>query len=232
MPFFGMLPSMPHRRTFLTFLLFAIATGAHAQRDPLPKVVLVGDSIRLSYAPLVIRELNGQATVISPKGNGGDSANVLRKLASWVIAAKPDIVHFNCGIHDTKLFTAGNEFQVPPTQYEANLRRIVERIRAETDAIVLFATTTPILDDRAAAKRKGRDYVLTGEAVWKYNTLARKVMTELNVPINDLHRIVTYPPKPHKFKSLIGDDGVHLTQSAKELLGKAVAKFIQRHLKK
>ena len=44
-----------------------------AQKSALPKVVLVGDSIRLGYAPLVTKSLAGKATVISPAG-AGDSA--------------------------------------------------------------------------------------------------------------------------------------------------------------
>ena len=67
---------------------------------PLPVVVLVGDSIRLSYAPMVATRLAEKARVVSPKPNGGDSSNVLKHLQEWVIAEKPDVVHFNCGIHD------------------------------------------------------------------------------------------------------------------------------------
>jgi len=46
-------------------------------------VVLVGDSIRLGYAPRVAERLSGKAVVISPAENGGDSANVLAHLSYW-----------------------------------------------------------------------------------------------------------------------------------------------------
>ena len=75
--------------------------------------------------------------------------------------------HHNCQgdyrshtVHDTKKSKTTGTFQVPPEQYEANLRKIVERIRRETKATVLFATTTPIIDDRAAQGRTKAEYEL------------------------------------------------------------------------
>ena len=111
--------------------------GDHVTQE-LPKVVLVGDSIRMSYAPVVAKQLEGTAVVISSKSNGGDSGNVLKNLTAWVIREKPAVVHFNCGIHDTKKFIATGKFQISPEKYEANLRSIVARIRKETDAFVVF----------------------------------------------------------------------------------------------
>ena len=215
-------------------VLFCSATAFGQPSGPtvkaLPKVVLVGDSIRLSYASVVAKHLDGKATVVSPKANGGDSSNVLRNLERWVIREKPAVVHFNCGIHDTKHFKATGKFQVSPEQYEANLRKIVEGIRKETDAVVLFATTTPILDDRAAAARKGRDYELLGSSVEQYNDIAWKVMKELNVPVNDLHAAMSKPDRPLTTEALIGKDGVHLTTPARELLGKRIAVFVGERL--
>jgi lysophospholipase L1-like esterase len=203
--------------------------GDHVTQE-LPKVVLVGDSIRMSYAPVVAKQLEGTAVVISSKSNGGDSGNVLKNLTAWVIREQPAVVHFNCGIHDTKKFIATGKFQISPEKYEANLRSIVARIRKETDAFVVFGTTTPILDDRAAVIRKGRNYELLGASVEQYNAIARKVMRELKVPINDLNKTLTKPTAPLTTEKLIGGDGVHLTPAARELLGKQVAAFVTRQL--
>ena len=75
----------------------------YGEQPELPKVVLVGDSIRLGYAPLVAKRLEGKARVVSAEANGGDSANVLAHLDEWVIREKPAVVHLNCGLHDLKL---------------------------------------------------------------------------------------------------------------------------------
>ncbi|MEZ6124876.1 MAG: SGNH/GDSL hydrolase family protein [Planctomycetaceae bacterium] len=205
-------------------------TSAAQEASELPAVVLVGDSIRLSYAPVVTKELQGKARVISAAANGGDSSNVLKHLNAWVIAAHPAVVHLNCGIHDTKYFRDSERFQVSPEQYEANLRTIVEAIRSQTTAMVIFATTTPILDDRAAATRQKTDYVLTNDAVNRYNSIARRVMEPLKVPVNDLNTSLTRPSAPLQTGELIADDGVHLTQQARELLGRQVAAEILKHL--
>ena len=71
-------------------LVVALAWAGPAAAQPPPKVVLVGDSIRLGYAPLVAGKLDGKAVVVSPKANGGDSTNVLKHLDEWVIREKPD----------------------------------------------------------------------------------------------------------------------------------------------
>lgn len=90
-------------RFLLTGLVLVAASVAGAPLDSrLPKVVLVGDSIRLSYAVTVTKMLEGKAVIVSPNANGGDSSNVLKNLDAWVIREQPQTVHFNCGIHDTK----------------------------------------------------------------------------------------------------------------------------------
>jgi lysophospholipase L1-like esterase len=196
-------------------------------RPDLPKVVLVGDSIRLGYAATVEKELAGKAIVISPKANGGDSSNVLKHLDEWVIRQRPDVVQFNCGIHDTKKSKTTGKFQVPPEQYEANLRKIVGRIRQETKAVVLFATSTPILDERAAKTRSKLDYELLEASIEQYNRIAGKVMEELHVPVNDLHAVL---PDAETRARLMTADGVHFVPEGSQLLGKSVAAVIAKHL--
>jgi len=211
--------------SYLCVLTFGASLFA-AQPD-LPKVVLVGDSIRLGYAPIVAKQLEGKAVIVSPPANGGDSINVLKNLEAWVIRAQPAIVHFNCGIHDTKLFKKTGKFQVSPEQYEANLRKIVERIRKETKAKVIFATTTPIMDERAAKSRTKADYELLDASIRQYNVIAAKVMKELDVPVIDLNALLTDADIRAK---LMSSDGVHFQTEGREELGKSVAAFIAKQL--
>lgn len=219
------------RRLLVVVAALLLSANCVAQERPLvemPKVLLIGDSIRLSYAATVKQALNGQASVVSPQANAGDSSNLLRGLASILDSERPDVVHFNCGIHDTKRFRDTGEFQVSSAEYEANLRSIVKRIREQTDAVVLFATTTPILDERAAVTRSDRDYELLGASVEQYNRIARKVMRELQVPVNDLHSALTGDSQ--QVESLIGADGVHLTAAGQRLTGLQVAQFVRQHM--
>src|SRR3954466_247399 len=99
-------------------VLPAFASLAWGQAKPpekaaeLPKVVLIGDSIRMGYAPLVAKRLEGKAVVLSATANGGDSGNVLKNLDEWAIKAQPAVIHFNCGLHDLKLNRTKKTYQV------------------------------------------------------------------------------------------------------------------------
>ena len=191
---------------------------------PLPKVVLVGDSIRLGYAPVVTRLLSGKATVISVEANGGDSGNVLRNLEEWVIREKPDIVHLNAGLHDLKVSRQTRQYQVPIDQYEANLRSMAQIIREGTSARLIFASTTPILDERHSLR--GAEFDRFERDVRRYNEVAFRVMEDLGVPVDDLHWIV----EKEVTGALLGKDGTHYTPEGYELLGQAVADCVSRHL--
>src|SRR5262249_25420588 len=186
--------------------LFLASPQSRGQAEPspgpgLPRIVLVGDSIRLGYAPLVAARLEGKAVVVSSPENGGDSANVLAHLDDWVLREKPDVVHLNCGLHDLKRSRKDGRHQVEPDRYAENLRRIVARIREKTDAALVFVNTTPILDDRHA--RWGADFDRTEADVRRYNAAAVAVMTELGVPVHDLHWVVEQSGP----ETMLGPDG-------------------------
>ena len=204
-------------------LCFAIlAATVAAQERSLPKVVLVGDSIRMGYAPFVANLLEGKAVIVSAKANGEDTSNVLRHLEAWVIKEQPAIVHINAGLHDLKL--KDKSYQVPLADYEKNLKTIVERIRQETKASIVFATTTPILDTLHAERKAGFDRFEAD--VQKYNATAASVMKQLAVPINDLHQVVESGGK----EALMLRDGTHYTEEGYQVLAKAVVESIRQSL--
>src|SRR5262245_32514961 len=117
-------------RLRFTVILLVITPALCAQQTAeLPKVVLIGDSIRIGYAPVVAKKLAGRAEVISPEPNGGDSANVLKNLEVWVVKAKPALVHVNCGLHDLKKAKKDGSYQVPLDAYDKNLRELITRLR-------------------------------------------------------------------------------------------------------
>ena len=209
--------------------LLVASTGARGQANSSPgpgppRVVLVGDSIRLGYAPGVAARLEGKAVVISPAENGGDSANVLAHLDEWVIRQKPDVVHLNCGLHDLKRSRADGRHQVELDRYSENLRTIVARIRAATDAALVFADTTPIVDERHA--RRGADFDRAEADVLRYNAAAVAVMRELGVPVHDLHGVVEHGGP----ETLLGPDGTHYTAAGSDRLADAVADCVLRQV--
>ena len=94
--------------TRLTLALLVVCGAASVSRaedgngKALPKVLLLGDSIRLSYTELVTQQLDGKAVVVSHKANGGDSANTLSHLTEWAIKVQPDIIHFTPSLPKTR----------------------------------------------------------------------------------------------------------------------------------
>ena len=200
------------------------ASAAEPADAKLPKVVLIGDSIRMGYAPFVIEAFKGKATVISNKANGGDSARVLANLDDWAISEQPDVVHFNCGLHDLKVSRKTKQPQIPFDQYESNLKKIVERLQKETKAKLIFATTTPIVDSRHA-KRKG-EFDRREADVLRYNEVAEKVMKDANVEINDLHALVIKEGSEKTLRS----DGTHYEAANSRKLAKQVTDAVTKRL--
>lgn len=231
-------------RAASAFCLLALAVPAAAKPGPpalppvplapaLPRVLLVGDSIRLGYGPAVAKQLAGRAEVVSPKVNFADTATTLKLLdAALAEATAPPatgppptlIVHFNCGLHDLKRGAKTPTLRIPPGDYMTNLRLIVARLKKATPHVV-FATTTPILDDRHAARNSGFDRY--DRDVRAYNLRAVAVMADLGVTVNDLNAVV-HDGGP---ADLLGKDGTHYTPAGYDRLGDAVADCISRQLK-
>lgn len=190
-----------------------------------PIVVLVGDSIRLGYAPVVAEKLSDKAQVISPTENGGDSANVLKHLDEWVIRQKPAVVVFNAGLHDLKVDTKTGEHQVSLEAYGKNLGEIIRRLERETSARLIFATTTPIHDARHAARKAG--FSRNEADVEAYNKAAREVIgRSAVVTVLDLHETA----QNLGVERALLADGTHFTPEASKALGTEVARAIAEAL--
>jgi lysophospholipase L1-like esterase len=201
--------------------LISLNTFAEPSVDKsLPTIVLVGDSIRMGYAPIVTEMLKGKANVVAAIGNGGDSSRVLSNLEQWVILHQPTVVHFNCGLHDLKLSKKSKQHQVSIEDYEKNLRAIVDRLQKETKARLIFATTTPIQDELHA--KRGGDFGRHEADVERYNEVALKVMKEKGVEIDDLHSVVTEAG----VKKVQRADGTHYSPDGSKLLAEAVIKSV------
>ena len=186
-------------------------------------VILIGDSIRIGYQETVRRELTGLAEIWSPEDNGRDSRNVLAHLDDWAIMRAPALVHLNCGLHDLKMEFGATTHQVPLCEYAANLRLILTRLRHETRAQLIWATTTPVNEKWHHANKEFDRFEADVAA---YNRTAAMIARALTVPIDDLNAVVTQFGRD----ALLLPDGVHYQPEGYELLGKAVAGFLKGYL--
>ena len=181
------------------------------------RVVLIGDSIRMGYEPVVGRALSGRAEVWGPAENGRDTPNVLAHLDDWVISRRPDVVHVNAGLHDIKRPRDGSGVVVPVERYRENLDLIFRRLAEETGATLVWATTTPVNEEwhheRKGFDRRERD-------VEEYNRVSLELARAHGLAVNDLFALVTEAGRD----GLLVPDGAHFNEEGCRLLGTAVAK--------
>jgi lysophospholipase L1-like esterase len=187
--------------------------------DPkLPRVLLIGDSISMGYTVPVRKLLEGKANVHRVPENGGPTTHGLKNLDRWLGEGKWDVVSFNWGLHDLKVDREG-KYQVAIDDYEKNLRSLVARLK-KTGAKLIWVSTTPVPEGKLSPVRKPGDEV-------KYNAIAKKVMEENGVAVNDLHAFAAA-----RLREIQMPANVHFTKAGSEVLGKEVASVIEAALKK
>lgn len=154
--------------------------------EGLPRVLLIGDSISIGYTLPVRQLMEGKANVHRPPTNCGPTATGVAQINKWLGDGKWDVIHFNWGLHDLKYMGPNGQNladpnakdsvqQVPPKEYETNLRKLVARLK-ETKAKLIWRSTTPVPEGC-----QGR---VAGDSA-KYNAIAKTIMAENGIPIDD-----------------------------------------------
>jgi len=200
-----------------------------------PNVLIYGDSISIDYTSTVIAELEGKANVIRLPANGSHSGEIIAKMKAMQAAMsdpaladpwrfKWDIIHFNVGLHDFKYVASGRldkhrgKIVNSVEKYRTNLITAIAYFRAiAPEAQLIFATTTPVPEGEA-----GR---FVEDAV-RYNKVAREVMEQENIPINDLHAFTLV----HLDEWIIAPGNVHYRPWASKAQGREVARVIAQYL--
>ena len=183
-------------------------------------VVLIGDSIRLHYQPLVAHALENAGHIWGPPENCRSSTVILGNLDSWAIARSPDIIHLNCGAHDIRHDRGVVGPLVSLHDYVANLERIFRRLRDETSAALVWATITPINEIRHQAVRESHRYAAD---VTTYNMAARDIAEYHGAIINDLHGAVAAAGADDLLKA----DGLHFTDAGSAFLAHRVVESLR-----
>jgi len=188
-------------------------------------VILIGDSIRMGYESRVRERLGPSVEIWSPSENGGDSRNLLAHLQEWCLDRPADLIHLNCGLHDIKRPRGGAGFQVPPAEFARNVAELLDRLGQGTQADVVWATITPVVESRHRQRGNFPFDRFSGD-VADYNRLALLEARKRKVAVNDLHDLV----RQHGKDAMIGPDGVHYTDEGYRVLGDHVAGFIAARL--
>jgi GDSL-like Lipase/Acylhydrolase family len=195
----------------------------------LPSVLIIGDSISISYTLPVRQKLEGIANVIRPVANCESTLTILEKLDHWLGHTKWTVIHFNAGLHDLEHVQSegvapGKQIMLPVEKgprwvsidsYRSNLEKIVERLK-KTGAKLVFATTTPV---PAGARSR------VPEDVARYNEAALAVMREHGIQIDDLYSAVV--ESAYRFQK---PQDVHFYQEGSDILADHVAASIKAPL--
>jgi hypothetical protein len=192
------------------------------------RITLIGDSIRLGYQNTVCDLLAGRAEIWSPEGNCMHSVHHLFNISSWYVDPVADIIHFNCGLWDCRLLERGGaENAVPVELFARNLDFILRKVRALTTAQLIWATITPVVEDRYNAHwSQPQDTTRLAGDVERYNAAAAPILLRHGILINDLHAFVEEQGR----ERLICEDGIHYTAPGYQLLGEQVARVLASHL--
>ncbi|MBI2823955.1 MAG: SGNH/GDSL hydrolase family protein [Planctomycetia bacterium] len=194
--------------------------------DPkLPRVLLIGDSISIGYTVPSRKELAGKANVHRIPTNGGPTTRGLEQLDRWLGDSKWDVIHFNWGLHDLKhvddkgdtVAPGEGHRQVSPEEYEANLRKLVARLK-NSGARLVWCSTTPV--PAGAAGRTPGDEVA-------YNAIAARVMEQERIPTDDLYSFARA-----RLDKIQRPANVHFTPEGSAELAKQVAASIAAALAK
>ena len=173
------------------------------------KIMLLGDSIRMSYESRVTEALEQTGhQVWGPPENGQFSLYTLSSLGRWLAEfPSPDIVHWNNGLHDSGYNPARSPLQIPIDVYADNLRFIGQRL-GETGATAIFATSTPVHPTRQFSDES---WSWHNDEIDSYNEAARAIMAELAIPINDLHALIT-----SDYDRFLAADKLHLSETGQQ----------------
>jgi acyl-CoA thioesterase-1 len=182
----------------------------------LPRVLLIGDSISMGYTIPVREALKGKANVHRPAENCGPTSRGVERLESWLGQGPWDVIHFNFGLHDLRI--GDGKLQVSLDRYEQNLRTIVARLK-RTGARLIWCSTTPV-PEKTNPPRRESDVIA-------YNDVARKVMEESGIPIDDLHSFALA-----RLSAIQRPDNVHFTAEGSKVLAQQVAASLAEVLPK
>lgn len=188
----------------------------------LPKVLLLGDSIRMSYQPWVREQLENLATVVGPADNCQFSLYTLSSLGRWIDQlGKPDIIHWNNGLHDIGHNPNRAPVQIPLDIYHDNIEHILRQLRAITPHVI-WATSTPVHPERPLYADQ---WSWHNEEIDQYNQAALEVMKNQDVPINDLHGLIW-----KDVETYLATDQLHLSEAGQQDCAQAIVRIIRPYL--
>ncbi len=178
------------------------------------KIILLGDSIRLSYQSRVRELLGSDYTVWGPDDNCRFASYTLRMLYDYREQLKDaDVIHFNCGLWDMCDLFGDGPF-TPIEVYVEQMVRIAKILKTYAPVVIFAATTPP------SPKMWGHDL----DRVRAYNAAAVAALEPLGILFDDL-----FTPVAEDIDRMISEDYLHASPFGVEVLANRVADCVKKH---
>ncbi|HCS52583.1 SGNH/GDSL hydrolase family protein [Rubinisphaera sp.] len=184
-----------------------------ADKDDLPRVLLVGDSIARGYFGAIEKQLAGKAycarlTTSKCVSDPTFNDDLLLLLKQY----KFSVIHFNNGLHG---------WGYTEDQYREGLSQTVAALKENSGgAQLIWATTTPMRE-----KTDLQSFAEQTERVKERNKLAAEIMKRNGVSTNNLFELV------EDHADWQSTDGVHFNKKGNEALAKQVTQSVSQQLR-
>lgn len=185
----------------------------HTEKEDLPRVLLIGDSITRGYQACVRTLLSGTFYVdYIATSYAIDTSFYYTLIREFARDSHYNLIHINHGLHG---------IHVSREVYEERMRELLSELRT-TGAAPILATTTVAYEEKSD--------ILS--AAWtprisERNEALRALAEELSLPIDDLYRVSLAIPMSDR-----SPDGIHYTATGFHTLAENVVKNIKTAWKK
>lgn len=186
---------------------------SHANESALPRVLLIGDSITRAYYPEVEKRLAGKAYVgrLATSAFLSDPV-ILQQVAMVLDQVKPDVVHFNNGMHGWQ--HSEEEYRQAFPEFLATIQKHAPHAK------LIWAATTPLKDGSKQEPGRASDARIAAR-----NAIALEFVQPKGIAVDDLFTPMVGHPDFHPEKDNVHFNPQGVAQQA-GLVAEAVAKVL------
>ena len=217
------------------------------------RLAFIGDSLSAlfpnrNYVALLDRafqwRFGGEVEVFNAAVGGSNIRSIEQRLDKDVVQRRPTLVFLFEGANDSKRYYNPatkelRDWSVPPPTYEETLRRVVQRIRKETEARVVMMTCAPgnrgirkWFEERSRTLDFGMSFFCLPEEIEKIVGIQKRVAADLSLDVIDTNALLSeYMADRQRTESkqyVHVDDGVHISEYGSREVALAVLRYLAR----
>ena len=180
-----------------------------ANKENLPRVLLIGDSITKAYYGRVEKRLKQKAycAQLTTSASVCDPAFFAQLESVISLKYRFDVIHFNNGLHG---------FAYSEDEYKKGYQMFVDFLHKRAPGAKLICANSTLANLRYKAAE-------LNPRINRRNAIITEIVRKYNIPINDLNKLMQNHPEYYR-------DDYHFLDNAIELQAEQVAKMILKNL--